>query len=461
MKVGLVWTAMLVAANAAQMGAQDAGAAVSTDAPSAWRQLAGCWSATSTSVESSVVGSNAVLCVLPVASDRLAADFVSFATGQEVRRSRVIADGVRRDFDSPDCEGHESARFSLDGARVLLAGEIRCDAQTDHRTSGIISLTESDRLLQVSGGDDARGEVRFRYHQRVAPGAVPEPARAVVNALTTAEAERKARTGVMFSASDVAELSSAVSVPVAEIWLAATAADAASPVEARPEFVQALADARVPDRVRMLLVALADPAGWSVSLSASGATVRSDADGTVRALRQLVDAYGGGASIAPGGTPVGRANGVGASSLAVANACLGAVLLTDGSFGAVGGAPAFAHVLFSRACPNSALYDPRLMNSVLYGAYGGSSGTYDSAGNPAPRKASDSGQAGEGTSAAGIARERNAGAQVDGGSSRGRPSSHPAPEAIPLGGVRGPAASPAPAAPATRAPAGSPRVPVP
>lgn len=462
MKLAVAGAVVIIAASASQLPAQEASAMPSSQAASAWSLLAGCWSAAAAVEDAPAAGTAVMLCVLPVEDDRLAADFVSFEKGQEIRRSRIVADGVRRDFGSGICAGRESARFSLDGAQVLLSGEIRCDSQTDRRTSGIISLTEAGRLLQVSGGDESRGDVRFRYHQRVAPDVVPEPARALLSVLAAPEAPYGTGLDAAFSTSSLTDLASAVSVPVTEIWLAAIAADAASPVVAPADYVQALADAGVPDRVRTLLVALADPAAWRVSLTSSGATVWTTAYGTERSMRQIVDAYGGGASIAPGGSQVGRANGIGATSIAVANACLGAVLLTDGAFGAAGGAPAFAHVLFARACPNSALYDPRFMNAVMYGAYGGSGGGVDSEGNPVPRKSRDSGHSGDGTTAADIARERNAGGNAYGGASQGRASSHPPPDPIPLGGLRGPVAAPAPSAPAVvRPPDGSPRVPVP
>src|SRR5690606_14287548 len=80
------------------------------------------------------------------------ATIVSFIDREETRRVSVIADGVSRPVESDGCSGWEAARFSDDGDRVYLTGEVSCGEDTPvQRTSGVYSLTSVGAWLDVVG----------------------------------------------------------------------------------------------------------------------------------------------------------------------------------------------------------------------------------------------------------------------------------------------------------------------
>lgn len=458
MRCALVGAMIAVLISPFAVGTQEAPSAV--QAP--WSSFAGCW-APSAESDSPPATRSGITCLVPVDGDPLAADFIGFVGGAEVRRSRIVADGTLRDFNTESCRGRESARFSADGRLVLLQGELACGTSEPRRTTGVLSLTESDRLLSVSGGDrSAEGDVSFGYRARVERNDVPESVRSrVLNAKVVESAAVGSPVSSALSSGAIIEVSSVLSAAGTEIWIAGMAADAQALFEITPDVTQSLEQAGVPARVRELVEALGDPTLWHVSLSASGAAVQQRSIDQVAFLRRINGALVGLVSLSGADGARGDAAFMAnASSVPVGNACLGARLLTDGSFGTFGSAPAFAHVLFARACPSNGLYDPNAMNTTLYGAYGG--GRPGAASQGVPRPDRSSGLAGDATPAAGEAARRVQGTSQEGGASQGRASSHPAPDAIPLGGLgtprapaSAPSASPAPSsAPHKGAPSG-------
>jgi hypothetical protein len=425
MRVAIVGTLLLavipVGIKAQQVGAD----------PSAWASFVGCWAPSP--VDDAPRRSSSVTCVLPVTGDPLAAEFVSFEGGREVRASRITADGTLRDFSTASCQGRESARFSLDGERVFLRGEITCDGSTARQTSGVFSLTEAHRFLSVSGSevpvtDDVRLSVLVPIPRDDAPPAVR--ARLASHGASP-ETTPRAPSYTMLTPSVVSEAAAALSGPVTEIWIAGVVADAPTAFRMDDEFARSLELAGVPTRVQSLLTALGDRAHWRVALSAAGAEVspldaqalqetRDDAE-----VRRIVTSI----SAVDGGRMDARFM-ASATNVPVGNACLGARVLTDGSFGVAGGAPAFANVLFARACPAIGMYDPRAMNGLLYGAYGGPGSQAVPAAPVAPRQAV--GEADTPRPVPAVQERREV-----------KSNSHPAPDPIPLGGLR----TPPPAAP--------------
>lgn len=418
-------------------------AAQSEAASNPWAFLAGCWVQ---EVDASGPSDSAITCVLPAHGDPLAADFLTYVGERETRRSRIVADGTRRAFETETCRGSETARFALDGGRVFLQSEIACGVEKPTRSTGILALTESHRFLRVLGGGagDAAA-VRFALQRRLPFSEAP---RAVHLALEEGSASSLAPYGTAaLTPAIISEASSALSVPVIEIWLAAHSADASAPFALTTAADQELEDAGVPERVRALLDALHRPERFLLTLSSAGAAVRPLSLDPNARFRELAAAFGGASSVSVAGAAHDSQTLTNATSVPVASACLGARVLMTSGFGTYGASPAFAHVLFARVCPTNGFYDPQTMNAVLYGAYGGPGGG-EPGGRSRPR---DSGQSGDETPAADGARRRTPGTGLEGGASYGRPSSHPAPEAIPLGGLGTPTSSPS--APASSAPA--------
>src|SRR5690606_2264829 len=66
-------------------------------------------------------------------------------------RSTMTADGVARPVTGEGCAGTETARFSDDGARVYVSGEITCGDGPAQRTSGVLSISETGEWVDVHG----------------------------------------------------------------------------------------------------------------------------------------------------------------------------------------------------------------------------------------------------------------------------------------------------------------------
>lgn len=430
---------VVIALSARTVGAQAPAAATP------WTSLVGCW------VQDGDGGAGTkaspVTCVLPVEGDPLAADVILLVGEEETRRSRIVADGTRREFATEMCRGSETARFSMDGGQVILQSVMSCGADEPKRGSGILGLTDSGRFVRVVGGDTRiASDVRFTVERRIPLVEIP---RSLAEAFAAVPADSPGPvTDVALSAPALVEAARSLSVPVLEIWIAAHAADAPAPFVLPAEVMHELSDAGIPARILALLEALQNPDRYHLALSSSGAVVTPMRADETRRFRQLAAALSGSTSLTATGSAYDSQFLSNASNAPVGNACLGARVLMTAGFGTYGATPAFAHVLYARVCPTNGFYDPRTMNAVLYGAYGGPDGG-EAGGRSRPR---DSGQSGDKTPAADAARRRTPGTELEGGASYGRLSSHPAPEAIPLGGLGTPASSssaPASSAPAT------------
>lgn len=412
-------------------------------APHPWSPLLGCW------VQDVEPGARAntspTTCVLPVEGDPLAAEFVTYVGDEETRRSRIVADGTRRDFSTETCRGSEIARFAIDGGRVFLQSEMACGNEPPTRGTGVLGLTESGRFLRVLGGGAGDApDVRFTLQRRLSSSEVPRAIRSVIEA-STGSAELSATPSAL-ATSALVEASGALSTPVLEIWIVAQSADASNPYALTEQSDRDLSEAGVAENVRALLDALQHPDEYRLVLSSGGAAVTKLTSDETRKFRQVAEAMGVSTSISAVGSAHDSQFLANASGAPVGSSCLGARVLMTSGYGTYGATPAFAHVLYARVCPTNGFYDPQTMNGVLYGAYGGPGGG-DVGGKSRPR---GSGQSGDDTPAADGARRRSPGTELDGGASRGRPSSHPAPESIPLGGLGTPASSPS--APASSAP---------
>src|SRR5690606_14582793 len=104
----------------------------STTASAGWSAWLGCWTPAGAAVD----GQPALTtCVVP-GDAPLSVEIVSLAGDSIAMRSTMTADGVARPVTGEGCAGTETARFSDDGARVYVSGEITCGAGPAQRTSG-------------------------------------------------------------------------------------------------------------------------------------------------------------------------------------------------------------------------------------------------------------------------------------------------------------------------------------
>ncbi len=261
--------------------AATAGTAPRSDSP--WTPFVGCWkSAAETEAETSAVplgddAPRAMTCILPVPGDPLSAEFVELANGTETGRSRIRADGTFEGFAAQQCVGRESARFSVDGARVFVRGELICGEGPSERIAAIFSITAAGDLLHVRGrDDDADPRVVFRSLSAVAHDRVPLAVREALSSNDPAsEASRQSIAIRTLDADVLAETARSAPAAVVEIWLAATIMAGAEPPVMSEELRNALQGAAVPPRVVALLEAFADPARHAVAYSSAGAeTIR-------------------------------------------------------------------------------------------------------------------------------------------------------------------------------------------
>lgn len=253
-----------------------------------WAAFLGCWQAPA---ESSGVAENQaarITCVIPVEGDPLSAEFVEFENGAETGRSRIRADGTIGAFAAGECSGRESARFSADGARVFLRGELTCADRPTERIAAIYSISAAGQLLHVRGrDDDADPRVSFRSLEAVELDGVPLALRGSLSEVAPASAARRAELSRYALDADVVS-GAARSAPAAvvEIWIAATILAGADAPVMTNALRNALRGDDVPSRIVAVLEAFAEPTKYAVIYSPDGADVirlQSVAGGGTRA----------------------------------------------------------------------------------------------------------------------------------------------------------------------------------
>lgn len=251
------------------------GSAAAQSSASRWAAWLGCWEPAS---EAGI--SRSATCVLPGTSAE-AVELVMLSGDSVAQRSTIVADGALRTIDADGCTGTESARFSTDGARVLLTGEVRCNDGPVQRTSGVIAISESGQWLDVHGirvGEQRSLRVR-RSRAMTDLGGVPADVRATLAARARGDVAARVGAAVPLSLATVTETSAAVDERVVEAWLLESARDGAGmkPVDANG--LAKLAAAGVPGRVIDVVVALGYPKKFQVALTADGAGQVSAVEG--------------------------------------------------------------------------------------------------------------------------------------------------------------------------------------
>lgn len=331
--------------------------------PSPWTPFLGCWE------EADAPRGQPLTCVLPVDGDPLAVDFVALRGNEEVRRSRLVADGTVREVSGADCRGSESTRFALDASRVYLQGEVTCGSEAATSTVAMFALSPEGRFIQVRGHRAADAPaVAFRVMESRPWSELP---RAVQSALAGREegarGGRDALARIALRDEAVVETVRSVGAPVTEIWLAAYTADAetALPVDERSRAT--FAAAQVPSRVVALLEALHDPMQYEIGLSERGAAVTHvGVGGDLAAERVMYRVAALGASSASG-IPNFGVSGAGGSDSPACSALFGI------HFGAVPGPYGGFNAVGARQMLLSNCLDPRVNTpeawQAVYRAY--------------------------------------------------------------------------------------------
>lgn len=419
---------------------------------SAWKSTLGCWRYNAAAEQIATV-----LCVLPIEGDPLAADLVTFTDGTETQRTRVVADGTRQEFTSPNCAGSESAWFSGDGRRVYFRSTHRCgDAGTDAAHRAMLTVTGGGTLLHVFGTNPAEGaDADFRTLRPAAEREIPFPVRRVVRPFhtTTQYALRSEAAAVPLLAATILEALESVNAAAAEIWMVATVQGAGLTAAWRRELAL-LESAQAPTSILEMYRALSTPGERIVATASTGTrlevTVMSadyeQALNIVQSYRlpSLVDRTGARVSWSGGCSGLEALGAVG-----------------GGAFGVPLVVPATSRVIaFMSQCPGIAANMSLASMQAIYGAY---AGVTDNLGGAPPRDRSlDPGRhptpdpipvggLNPPTRNTGSRVVRTTGQQGNvGARSHPAPSnSHPAPAAIPIGRPSGgsPTVRPTPPAP--------------
>jgi hypothetical protein len=230
------------------------------DAPSDARWLAflGCWQSTAAVRE--------WLCV--TAASESSVELATVVDGRVTDRERIAATGERVPSTRDGCTGWASAKWSAEGQRVYLRSELECAGGVQRASSGVVAMVSGNEWLRVHGltvaGRTAVRVDRYRVAHADAPllGEIPPAPPADVRPVRDARLAAAAPIGV----GDVVEASGQVDGTVVEAWLAERAQSFA--LDAKQ--LVTLADAKVPDRVIDLMVALSYPRAFERRFAGGG-----------------------------------------------------------------------------------------------------------------------------------------------------------------------------------------------
>lgn len=187
---------------------------------------------------------------LSAGAEPLAVQLTTRVDDEEVMTQQIVADGRSRQVEEGGCTGSETARFSADGDRLLVAAEHTCDG-VPVRTSGITLLTDSGSWsdIQVSEVEGQR-EVLVRRYRRLDRDVERDSGLATL----ATRAARQASSAPL-DAEDVVEALQVVDAAAVEAMLL----EKDDPFPMSSDLLLYLADAEVPGNVIDLMVALSYP----------------------------------------------------------------------------------------------------------------------------------------------------------------------------------------------------------
>jgi hypothetical protein len=233
-------------------------AAQSLPSDSRWAPWLGCWSPVSFQRTTQDVQ----VCILPT-DDGTGVLMATFAADQSVLEEPVIADGAPHVVTEGNCEGRRQTHWARNGARLLTTTELQCEGQPSQQTSGLSTLVSTNQWLDIQvSGPAGRESVRIRRYVRSGENP-PAAVAATIGALPPPSA--LATSSLSFD--DVIEAAGSVSQKAVEAWLVETEPH----VTVNRQSLRKMSDARVPEPVIDLLVALAHPRRFEVRTPSGGA----------------------------------------------------------------------------------------------------------------------------------------------------------------------------------------------
>jgi len=229
----------------------------STPSDSRWAPWLGCWSPVSVQRTTQDVQ----VCILPT-DDGTGVRMATFAADQSVLEEPVVADGAPHLVTEGNCEGQRQTRWARSGARLLTTTELRCESQPPQQTSGLSTLVSTNQWLDIqTSGPAGRESVRIRRYVRSGENP-PAAVAAAIGALPPPSVAATSR----LAFDDVIEAAESVSQKAVEAWLVETEPK----VTVNRQALRKMSDARVPEPVIDLLVALAYPRRFEVRTPSGG-----------------------------------------------------------------------------------------------------------------------------------------------------------------------------------------------
>jgi hypothetical protein len=258
----------LVLASAAVAGAQ-ATQGAATDGR--WAPWVGCWQPSARDVEALGVSPGtqtplSIVCVVPV-QGTASVDLVTVTGDKVAPPERVDATGSRRPVSREGCEGWETAEFSPDANRIYLRSEHQCSGNRTRTSTGIMSITPSGEWLDVQGVKvESNNAVRVAHYGRVpAPAALPADMKAALETGSMATKTAMLAAADSVEIADVIEATKRADELVVQAWLA----ERGQGFNMDAKRLAQVADAKVPERVIDLMVALSYPRAFAINLAQS------------------------------------------------------------------------------------------------------------------------------------------------------------------------------------------------
>jgi len=257
--------AALLLGSAAAAGAQSTTQLASAD--ERWTPWVGCWQASARDEQSQELAPNKsapVVCVVPVKGDATV-DLVTITDGKVGEPERVDANGSRRNITREGCDGWETANFSPDTKRIYLKSEYKCTGNRTRLSTGLMSISPTGEWLDVQNVKvESHSGVRVVHY-----GRVPVPAVLSADMRSALENTGMATNIALMAAGDsvrvaeVVEATKQVDPLVVQTWLAQRGQGFNLDAKRLTE----LANAKVPENVIDVMVALSYPRAFAINLA--------------------------------------------------------------------------------------------------------------------------------------------------------------------------------------------------
>jgi hypothetical protein len=179
-----------------------------------WSSWLGCWELSDESVDDGSAAiarllgvpaartrdnAGAVVCVAPAPEG--GALMTTYINDRPVLTETIVADGKTRPITEAECQGHQQAEWSTQGARLYAAAEVTCQSEPVRKISGLAMMLAGPtwidiQLIESDGGKSLRVRRYHRARDQHNAGAVAGPPNSpltVGGALTIADVKEASR----------------------------------------------------------------------------------------------------------------------------------------------------------------------------------------------------------------------------------------------------------------------------